>query len=139
MKSAEPAEGRAENGGADRVAGLRGELWRRHALLHQLDEADPRYEQAVAEVLDLTAEFLVAEAEGPPSRCRLRRPGAGSAAAVWALGAAVLLGLGFYLAGGWPTWWAVAAIAPAVALAVSLSLRPQRGGAAAPRGAPSPS
>jgi len=45
------------------LVALRGELWQRHVLLQTMDQGDERYDEATAELLDLTAELLRVEAE----------------------------------------------------------------------------
>jgi hypothetical protein len=48
---------------AGQLVALRGELWQRHVLLQTMDQGDERYDEATAELLDLTAELLRVEAE----------------------------------------------------------------------------
>ena len=48
---------------AGQLVALRGELWQRHVLLQTMDQGDDRYEDATAELLDLTAELLRVESE----------------------------------------------------------------------------
>jgi len=48
---------------AGQLVALRGELWQRHVLLQTMDQGDDRYEDATAELLDLTAELLRVETE----------------------------------------------------------------------------
>jgi hypothetical protein len=61
---------------AGQLVALRGELWQRHVLLQTMDQGDDRYEDATAELLDLTAELLRVEAEvGEIKRAARRRAG----------------------------------------------------------------
>jgi hypothetical protein len=78
MAAPDPTNG-ATTRSADRVVELRAELWRLHARLSAMDPDDPVYEDAVDEVLELTAEFLREVGERrPPRRGWLPRPRAAS-------------------------------------------------------------
>ena len=58
---------------ADQLVALRGELWQRHVLLQGMDPSDTRYDDAGAELVDLTAELLRVEAEVTEAKRAARR------------------------------------------------------------------
>jgi hypothetical protein len=78
---------------ADQLVALRGELWQRHVSLQGMDPGDGRYDDAGAELVDLTAELLRVEAEvAEGKRAARRRAGRiGFTAAGVLLAAAVAL------------------------------------------------
>jgi hypothetical protein len=80
---------------ADQLVALRGELWQRHVLLQGMDPADSRYDDAGAELVDLTADLLRVEAEVAEARRAARRRAGriGFTAAGVLLAAAVALAL----------------------------------------------
>jgi len=96
---------------ADQLVALRGELWQRHVSLQGMDPADGRYDDAGAELIDLTTELLRVEAEVAEGKRAARR----RAGRIGFIAAGVLLAAAVALAVAAPVLGVLVSRAAAVA------------------------